>query len=406
MRLPAGIGTAWHIIKWGLLVLAFGAFAANIVVPIGAIIYFITVSDVATFLLSGLIWGIGTGGLLWSVARHGRKERRAGRDRRHASGAKDRALPHRTLTEDYEILDIGVKPWRTGSRVFRDETLPDDIPSFYPTIKLWMKRAYFGKLIVEFYDDRGQRVPELTRSRRGFLMTGFRNITLQDEVSLEGLDLPEGVWSMHVRLDDELLAIHEIEWFEVGVEQEPEEDFVYPHAQAAVRLAGASVNAARSTLTDVGLIVARAGGNDVNIYRTESIPLDAVAVQPFVRFNLPGRAAGDVRFVLQDAAGTAHFENRTQHAYQPGDNLITAGARLPVDGSLPLGTGWQLDVHVGQMLVARHAFDWRQGAPPIKDPLAEDGEISQRLRQRLQDQNEELSLRDLLAEQRRRQGRG
>lgn len=405
MRLPLGIGTAYHLFKWLVFFVLFGVFAANVIAPVAAIAFLFASSEGFAFFLSFVAWAIATGVMLWLVARQGRRTRREGRERPHTDRAVRQAAPDPRLERDYDLLDVGLKPFRTGSRTFRDEAIPDDLPQFYPTVRLWMKRSFVGRLIFEFYDEYGERIPHFTRSQRVLLLAGHRNITHRDVVEMDMNDFPDGVWRMHVRLDDHLLAAHDFAWFTVGEEEEPEADFVYPHAQSAVRLAGASINDARATLTDIGLLVVRAGQDETNIYRTESLPLDTVAVQPYLRLNLPERATGALHFTLRDAHGNVHFDYEEQHEYDAGDNLIAARARMRVDDALPLGPGWEMTVQVGETTVARHRFDWRKTVPLIHDPLEEDGEITSRLRDKLSDMDEEMSLRDLLAEQRRRHKR-
>ena len=197
-------------------------------------------------------------------------------------------------------------------------------------------------------------------------------------------------------------------WFPVGEEEEIEADFVYPHAQAAVRLVGSPVNDTQPTLTDIGLLVVTNRSDEAEIFRTRTLPDNAIAVQPYVRLNLPERAIGQIRFVLEDANGDPQFTYDEEHEYDVGDNLIAARARLRVDTDhdIPIGRGWHLRVYVGEMLVAAHRFDWEdQQAPAILSPLEQDGEISARLRQRLEDKDDNVSLRDLLSEQRRRDKR-
>ena len=404
MRLPPGTGTAYHILKWVVLFMLFGVFAANIIAPVAAIAFFVVPEGVA-FFVTFLVWAIATGVMLWLVMRGGRRLRREGAQRPHTDRAVRRAHPDPKLESEYDLLDVGVKPFRIGNHTFRDEAIPDDIPQFYPTVRLWMKRAFFGRLYFEFFDEYGEKIPHFTRSQRVLLMSGHRNITPRQVVKIDMNGYPEGVWQMRVRLDDRVLAAHQFAWFTVGEIEEPEDDFVYPHAQVAVQVAGAAINDGKPTLTDIGLLVTRAGQAENNIYRTEALPQDAAVVQPYLRLNLTERATGALRFTLKDAAGTVHFDYQEQHEYDAGDNLIAARARMRVDDALPLGPGWEMTVSVGETPVARHRFDWRKALPPLRDPLEEDGEITSRLRERLADMDEEMSLRDLLNEQRRRHKR-
>ncbi len=405
MRLPRGTGTAYQILKWLVLFVLFGVFAANIIAPVAAIAFIFFTSEGFAFFVSFLAWAIANGFMLWLVARQGRRTRREGRQRPHTDRAVRRAHPDAQLEREYELLDVGMKPFRTGNRTFRDEAIPDDIPQFYPTVRLWMKRSFFGRLYFDFYDEYGEHIPHFTRSQRVLLLAGHRNITPREAVEMDLNDYPDGVWRMHVRLDEHLLATHEFAWFTVGEIEEPEDDFVYPHAQVAVQSAGASINDTRATLTDIGLLVVRAGSAETNIYRTESLPLDTVAVQPYLRLNLTERAVGELHFILRDPNGETHFDYHEQHEYDDGDNLIVARARMRVDDTLPLGPGWEMTVKVGDTTVARHRFDWRKAVPVINDPLEEDGEITNRLRDKLSDLDEEMSLRELLNEQHRRHKR-
>ena len=215
MRFPPGTGTAYHILKWGVLSVLFGVFAANIVAPVAAIVFFI-VPEAVAFFLSFVAWAIATGVMLWLVTRGGRRIRREGARRPHTDRAGRRAHPDPQLESDYDLLDVGMKPFRTGNRTFRDEAIPDDIPQFYPTVRLWMKRPYFGRLHFEFFDEYGERIPHFTRSQRALLMVGHRNITPREAVEINMSGYPEGVWQMRVRLDDHILAAHQFAWFTVG----------------------------------------------------------------------------------------------------------------------------------------------------------------------------------------------
>jgi hypothetical protein len=402
MRLPPGVGATYHAMKWALFVAVFGLFAGNLIVPAGALFFLIFSNGPWAGILTFLTWLTGTGVMLWLVARHGRKTRREGRENRHTQLAVRAAGPPPSLAADYELIDIGVKPLRSGSRLVRDEALPDDLPEFFPNVRLWMRRSYAGRLMFEFVDDNGHVIRQFTRSRWALLIAGYRNITFKQPIQLdERAELPEGIWQMRVWLGDNLLAVHRLPWYQAGQDDEPSDDFVYPHAHEAAQQAGLSLDEAALMLTDIGLLVTYGDERPPEVFRTEPIAIDATAVQPFIRLHLPKKAVGGVRFALHAPDGTSQLDHTERHEYTPGDNLIAAASGLRVSDEMPLDAMWELHVYIGGTLIARHRFDWQRSIPDDLNPLEHDGEITDRLQDRLIDTDEPISLHDLLDDQRR-----
>jgi hypothetical protein len=212
---------------------------------------------------------------------------------------------------------------------------------------------------------------------------------------------PSGLWTMHVRLDDQLLAVHDIAWYPVGVEEEPEDSFLYPHAQEAARAAGGMLNSNKIMLTDIGLLVRRHNG-DTQIYRTEDIPENAVSLQPFIRLSLESKAVGALRFELVDNHDRVLLTYEEQHQFDRGDNLISARTLLPLDGNFVLSGGWGIRVYIGDTLAAWHPFGWRDNT--LRNaPLDSDGEVSKRLEMEVVNRKgERVSLDELLNPPRRR----
>jgi hypothetical protein len=389
--LPVYVDWLYHGLKWALLTAVFSIFAANITAPIGAIVLFILGGF--GLLLAGVVWLAAVIGMMWMVWRSGRRTRQ--NPQPHARHAAFRAGQHPHI----EVIDIGLKlSERFATSLLRDEALPDDIAAITPTVKFWLKRSYYGTVSFEFYDEYGEHIPSMTRRQKKLLYKGMRQVTLKHSIPLPE-QLPEGIWQMRVRLGSELFAVHEIEWHPTDVvyEDEPDETFQYPHAQEAAQWAGGYLLGGNIVLTDIGMLATDADDNQ-RIHQTEPISIDAQAVQPYIRLYVGQRAEGTVQFMLFDENGVKQYTYREKYLLQTGDNLIAAGTRFPLELSPPLDAKWQLQVMIGETVVANHHIKW-QDETVSNLPITNDGEINTNVRLYLRGEgNQRVSLDDLLNE--------
>lgn len=174
------------------------------------------------------------------------------------------------------------------------------------------------------------------------------------------------------------------------------------HALRAARRAGVDLDRAAVLPVDIGLMAFDETGSAVALYQSSEVFEDfGGAVQPYIRLYLPRRAKGRIRFEIVDADGGIVFANEDAYALQPGINLISPPARLPLRDPAALRGRWELRVTADGVLIAVHPFRWsyeRAMKPNLR--LASDGEISPEHRDLLaEDQFESLSLDDLLADQ-------
>jgi hypothetical protein len=180
------------------------------------------------------------------------------------------------------------------------------------------------------------------------------------------------------------------------------------YALRAARRAGVDLDRAAVLPIDIGLAAFDETGSAAALYQSSEVFKDfGSAVQPYIRLYLPRRAKGRIRFELVDAAGGVVFVHEGVYTLEPGANLISPPARLPLRDPAALRGRWELRVTADGVLIAVHPFRWsyeRAMKPNLR--LASDGEISPEHHDLLaEDRFEPLSLDDLLADQEAEQER-
>jgi len=188
-------------------------------------------------------------------------------------------------------------------------------------------------------------------------------------------------------------------WDELANEAE-ERDHVYRHALQAVAAAGQDPNEVSVLVTDIGVMAARPA-ESMTIYRTWSIPDDAIYAHPFVQLRVPTKASGRLRFELLDSRGQAVFVDEDIYSLQEGKNLISPRTRLPLEGTSGLNGRWSLRISADGIPLALHRFEFQaQAQSKVRRHMGEDGEIHADLQRPLEDVGrKKLSLDELLSEQ-------
>ena len=182
---------------------------------------------------------------------------------------------------------------------------------------------------------------------------------------------------------------------------------VAEHADFAVRSAGHDPAAMSLRVSDIG-VFAMGEGRETLVHRLQAVRDDVDYIQPWVALRVPTLAAGTLRFEIRDMDGRLHFQRDRSLQLEPGDNLISPPARMPVHDALLTEGDWQLSVHADGNLLAVHSFGWMEAEEELQEPglrahLQEDGEMSDELRRAFEEnsQEQERSLDELLEHQRR-----
>jgi hypothetical protein len=178
------------------------------------------------------------------------------------------------------------------------------------------------------------------------------------------------------------------------------EDQAFSHAIRAARRAGVDPADAAVLPIDIGLMAFDEAGAP-SIFRSAPVGDFARAIQPYIQLRLPRRAEGRIRFEIVDADGSIVFANEDAYALQPGVNLISPRARLPLRDPAALRGRWELRVAADSVPIAVHPFTWKHDdSQALRRHLVSDGEISPELHDLLAENRlEALSLDDLLADQ-------
>ncbi|MCS6835499.1 MAG: hypothetical protein NZ750_05730 [Anaerolineae bacterium] len=184
------------------------------------------------------------------------------------------------------------------------------------------------------------------------------------------------------------------------VNEKEERDHVYRHALQAVSAAGQDPNTVSVLVTDIGVMAARPA-EPMTIYRTWTIPDDAVYAHPFVQLRVPTKASGRLRFEMLDGRGQVVFVDEGMYNLQEGKNLIVPPTRLPLDGARALDGRWSLRVSADGIPLALHRFEFQEIARSrVRRHMGEDGEIHADLHRPLEDMGrQKISLDELLADQ-------
>jgi hypothetical protein len=184
------------------------------------------------------------------------------------------------------------------------------------------------------------------------------------------------------------------------VNETEERDHVYRHALQAVSAAGQDPSEVSVLVTDIGVMAARPA-EAMAIYRTWTIPDDAVYAHPFVQVRVPTKASGRLRFELLDGQGQVVFVDEGMYNLQEGKNLISPPTRLPLEGARALHGRWSLRISADGIPLALHRFEFQEVArSKVRRHMGEDGEIHADLHRPLEDVGrKKMSLDELLADQ-------
>ncbi len=174
----------------------------------------------------------------------------------------------------------------------------------------------------------------------------------------------------------------------------------FSHAIRAARRAGVDPEEAAVLPIDIGLLAFDDTGAP-SIFRTAPVGDFARAIQPYIQLRLLRRAKGRIRFEVADANGKLVFAHEDDYALQPGVNLVSPRARLPLTKPAALRGRWKLRVKADGVPIAVHTFTWEHDDSQLfRRHLVSDGEISLELRDlMMENQLEALSLDDLLVDQ-------
>ena len=175
---------------------------------------------------------------------------------------------------------------------------------------------------------------------------------------------------------------------------------IHQHALKAVRRAGLNPNELAALPVNIGILAFHGDAEPV-IHTTRPIDDDCDYIQPFVELRVPKLVTGKIRFEMIDSTGQKVFVHEENHQLERGRNLIIPAARLPVHDELELDGRWEMRVIAGNMILARHLFEWFDTeASGISPHIGEDGEMSSEMRAVLAESRlQRMSLDELLSEQ-------
>ena len=173
-------------------------------------------------------------------------------------------------------------------------------------------------------------------------------------------------------------------------------------AQRALQRAGNRPNDWLLSLEDIGLL-AYHGDDTPDVVRLNPVAADTTHLRPFAVINIPYKQGrGTITFELFDELGTRRFIAREQYSLTQGANFITPRTYLPLPDERTSGM-WTLRLSIGDKRLAEHEFPVRtRVATPVRNLLAEDGEVDPWLARAIADQGTQksgLSLDELLAGQ-------
>jgi hypothetical protein len=156
---------------------------------------------------------------------------------------------------------------------------------------------------------------------------------------------------------------------------------------------------------DVGLLGEDTQGR-AKVYRG-NLPADVDAVRPYVILVGADESWSTdqvrVRFELHDGRGRLRYVYEMDPWIESGSNLVKpADYRLPIAGNagLTIPGDWSLSVYVDDLILAEHAFGFRE-PPTIDEHLSADGELEVDARlvmEEVFEDEEPVSLDELMAE--------
>jgi hypothetical protein len=173
-------------------------------------------------------------------------------------------------------------------------------------------------------------------------------------------------------------------------------------AQRALQRAGNQPSDWLLSLEDIGLL-AYHGDDTPDVVRLNPVAADTTHLRPFAVINIPYRQGrGTITFELFDELGTRRFIAREQYTLKQGANFVTPRTYLPLPAERTSGM-WTLRLSIGDKRLAEHEFPVRtRVATPVRNLLAEDGEVDPWLARAIVEQGTQksgLSLDELLASQ-------
>ncbi|MCS6870862.1 MAG: hypothetical protein RML95_03590 [Anaerolineae bacterium] len=156
------------------------------------------------------------------------------------------------------------------------------------------------------------------------------------------------------------------------------------------------------SLEDIG-VLAYHGDDTPDVVRLNPVASDTTHLRPFAVVRLPfEQSKSAIRFELLDEHGVRHFLANEQHALREGNNFIAPRTYMPMLRKRTSGI-WRLRLSIGNRLLAEHEFSieaW--AATPVRNALADDGEVDQWLASAILEQGRQgsgMSLDELLADQ-------
>jgi hypothetical protein len=209
-------------------------------------------------------------------------------------------------------------------------------------------------------------------------------------------------WDSDSRYDDSVLYPDDERSTEEPhlVDDAPSGTQIYAHALDAVRRAGMDPASTPVLPVDMGVMSFKANEPPA-LNRTRPVLDDVDYVQPFVQLRLATRATGKIRFEIVDADGQVVFVHEDFHNLQAGMNLVSPPARLPIHDAHAMHRDWTLRISADNITIAEHRFAWEESSEKvIRRHVQQDGELSNEMRQMLDDSRmERMSLDELLQEQ-------
>ncbi|RMF49963.1 MAG: hypothetical protein D6749_11805 [Chloroflexota bacterium] len=196
----------------------------------------------------------------------------------------------------------------------------------------------------------------------------------------------------------------------IAIEDDDDEALLRPRvnprqvAQRALERAGNRPSDWLLSLEDIGLL-AYHGDDTPDVVRLNPVPMDTTHLRPFAVIRIPYKQGrGTIRFELIDELGTLRFVSSEQYRLTEGQNFITSRTYLRLPNDRTEGT-WALRLSIGDKLLAQHEFLVRsraQAATPVRNVLAEDGEVDAWLARAILEQGTRgsgMSLDELLSGQ-------
>lgn len=170
--------------------------------------------------------------------------------------------------------------------------------------------------------------------------------------------------------------------------------------QAALSRAAVEPNSLPYTLTDIGVLVQE--GSKPHLVRDLPIPMDTPYLRPFVEITSPHEMQLPVILQIMDAQRKVIYRDGGVYPVN-GKTVILPPTQLSLkDKDIDPRQRWSIWVMVDEVPFAIHPFMWEADLEEkvILREVAPDGEISDRLRQIVEDADmSEVSLNELLADQ-------